>query len=111
YSKNCIQIPKINWNGPIKKNGKYTTLAEEMVKRGTPIVLKNTVVNSHWSALKKWNPNYLKRKIPKLNNVFKSKNRVFGPHYSKDRIMSQLSTVQRDPNSFIVFINFLIYQI
>jgi len=56
-----------------------------------PVVIKNSVTQT-WTASEKWTPDYLSKRISKLNSIYKNDNRWFGPYYDKSKPLGHLST-------------------
>ncbi|KAI6653760.1 hypothetical protein LOD99_3264 [Oopsacas minuta] len=69
----------ITWN--IDENEQFARKAADGAK---PMLIKGSVVNK-WYAMKRWNIDYLTKKINKLNNVYTNTNKWFGPYYDPNK--------------------------
>ena len=63
--------------------------ARHCEERGSPIVLRNSVVKL-WKALN-WNPRYLQSKLKTISGVYQNTNRWFGPYFDKQKPLTNFS--------------------
>ena len=73
---------------PVLEAGDPENFAAALSDGGTPVVLKNTVVQQ-WEALGKWTPEYLAERIGELRGVYSNDNRWFGPYYDDSKPMAK----------------------
>lgn len=59
-------VPVEDWTG------RKGNIAAVNIARGTPIIMRNTVV-SKWPALKKWSPEYFRNEVPVWKNISRAK--------------------------------------
>lgn len=67
-----------------------TPFAADIIKRKTPVVLKNSII-TQWDALRAWSPNYLESKLSQLQGIYENDNRWFGPYYDTKKPLTQFT--------------------
>ena len=75
-----------------------TRFTDECKKGGTPVVLRNSVVEK-WPARRKWTPKYMQSKITHINGVYQNDNRWFGPYYDSQKPLTYLCKRSNDYNT------------